>query len=61
MAAARELEVEVLALADAHVQAPPPGPGLVLGYAPLSEHAIAEGVRRLGMAVRTPTGASASR
>jgi GntR family transcriptional regulator / MocR family aminotransferase len=50
VAAAAERDVEVVGLSAFYRRATPPGPGLVLGYATLSEHAIAEGVRRLGQA-----------
>jgi GntR family transcriptional regulator / MocR family aminotransferase len=55
VAEAARRDVEVTALSTLYVTATPPGPGLVLGYAPLSEHAIAEGIRRLGEAVRART------
>jgi GntR family transcriptional regulator/MocR family aminotransferase len=53
VAAAAEREVEVAGLASLYERASPPGPGLLLGYAALTERAIAEGVRRLGDAVRS--------
>ncbi|HEY3018947.1 MAG TPA: PLP-dependent aminotransferase family protein, partial [Solirubrobacteraceae bacterium] len=52
VAAAAERDVEVAGLTPFYEQASPPGPGLLLGYASLTERAIAEGVRRLGEAVR---------
>jgi GntR family transcriptional regulator / MocR family aminotransferase len=55
VAEAARHDVDVVALSDLYTRATPPGPGLLLGYAPLSEPAIAEGIRRLGEAVRTTT------
>ena len=52
VAAAAERDVEIAALTSLYERANPPGPGLLLGYAALSERAIAEGVRRLGEAAR---------
>src|SRR5207244_13591449 len=52
VAEAAEREVEIAGLSSLFVRGSPPGPGLVLGYAALTERAIAEGVRRLGEAVR---------
>jgi GntR family transcriptional regulator/MocR family aminotransferase len=60
VAAAAERDVAVPGLAQLYVRATPPGPGLVLGYAALSERAIAEGVRRLGEAVRAATSPGAT-
>ena len=51
VAAAADRDVDVTGLSTLYRRATPPAPGVVLGYAPLSEHAIAEGVRRLGDAV----------
>src|SRR3954451_10194143 len=48
--AARE-EVAVTGLATLHRRARPSGPGLVLGYAPLTEREIGEGVRRFSTKV----------
>jgi GntR family transcriptional regulator/MocR family aminotransferase len=58
VAAAAERGVGVAGLADMHASGPSHErpPGVVLGYAPLSEHAIAEGVRRLGEVVSALAG-----
>src|SRR4051794_19799317 len=60
VAAAAERDVAVPGLAQLYVRATPPGPGLMLGYAALSERAIAEGVRRLGEAVRAAAALAAT-
>src|SRR3954454_23134458 len=52
VAAAADRDVDVTGLSTLYRRATPPAPGIVLGYAPLSERAIAEGVRRIGDAVR---------
>jgi GntR family transcriptional regulator/MocR family aminotransferase len=57
VAAAAEDEVAVTGLATLHARSRPSGPGLVLGYAPLTEREIAEGVRRFS----TKVGASRPR
>jgi GntR family transcriptional regulator/MocR family aminotransferase len=51
VAAAADRDVDVTGLRTLYARARPPAPGLVLGYAPLSERAIREGIRRLGEAV----------
>ena len=64
VAAAAEREVEVAALASLYARSSPPDSGLVLGYAALTERAIAEGVRRLGeaaCATRAPSVAAPAR
>ncbi len=53
VAAAAERGVGVEALGEMYAAGAPERPGLVLGYAPLSEHAITEGIARLAEAVRT--------
>ena len=56
VARALERGVAVVGLAAFHAAGPAPGPGLVLGYAQLTEPAIAEGIRRIGDAVRATSG-----
>jgi hypothetical protein len=56
VAGALERGVVVTGLSAFHAAAPPPRPGLVLGYAQLTEPAIAEGIRRVGEAVRAARG-----